>query len=256
MDNEQAKLILSTYRPGGEDASDPIYTKALEQVRRDPELGSWFAGQRRFDQSMQQALQTIQPPAGLRDQLLINRRVVRLGEQNQAVRRLWARPTGWLAMAASILVLLGISLFYHPADRQSHAMSEAKYVESIQTLVGDGQVSLGKMASNTGELRTWLAAQGAPHDFLIPPSLRDLEGMGCQTFIVGDAKVSLICFILDKNQMVHLFVIDEAAIINPPGQVPSIIRNGDHIAATWSKAGRTYLLTGMNIDEETLRRLI
>jgi len=38
VNNHEAKLILQAYRPGGEDASDPLFAEALEQARRDPEL--------------------------------------------------------------------------------------------------------------------------------------------------------------------------------------------------------------------------
>jgi len=33
------------YRPSGDDASDPFFREALEQVERDPELKKWFANE-------------------------------------------------------------------------------------------------------------------------------------------------------------------------------------------------------------------
>jgi len=42
MDSGEAKFILSAYRPEGQDASDPRFAEALEQVRRDPILQRWF----------------------------------------------------------------------------------------------------------------------------------------------------------------------------------------------------------------------
>ena len=64
MDNEQAKLILQAYRPGGEDAEDPFFSEALDRARLDPELAKWFAEQRAFDEAMRKALQTRIPPVG------------------------------------------------------------------------------------------------------------------------------------------------------------------------------------------------
>jgi len=75
MNNEESKLILQAYRPGGEDAGDPFFSDALEQARRDPGLGRWFAGQRTFDDSMQQALQAEAAPPGLRDALRLTRKI-------------------------------------------------------------------------------------------------------------------------------------------------------------------------------------
>lgn len=60
----------------------------------------------------------------------------------------------------------------------------------------------------------------------------------------------------DKNQLVHLFVVDEQAITDPPSADPVITKKGNAVAATWSTGGRTFFMTGTNLNEETLRRLI
>lgn len=257
MNNEQSKLILSAYRPGGEDASDPFFTEALEQSRLDPELGKWLADQRRFDQSFQSALQSIATPTGLLESLLLNRKVVRLDNSSTAPSRGWGVPGRWMALAAALILLLGIGLLLKPdSPVPGTTMSEMQFTGAIHDLKAGGKITLGKMASNTDELRAWLASQDAPHDFPLPASLQNLEGMGCQTFIINGAKVSLLCFMLEKNQLVHLFVVDESAITNPPGRSPVITRDGEAVAATWSAAGRTYVLVGEDLDEETLRLLI
>jgi len=49
MNNQEAKFILAAYRPGGQDASDPLFAEALEQVRRDPD---WQRGLRPNNISM------------------------------------------------------------------------------------------------------------------------------------------------------------------------------------------------------------
>ena len=42
MNNQEAKFILGAYRPGGRDAVDPMFSEALAQAGRDPELRAWF----------------------------------------------------------------------------------------------------------------------------------------------------------------------------------------------------------------------
>ena len=42
MTNQDAKLVLSAYRPNGADARDPFFEQALQQANRDPELTEWF----------------------------------------------------------------------------------------------------------------------------------------------------------------------------------------------------------------------
>lgn len=254
MDNEQSKLILSTYRPGGEDASDPFFAEALEQVRRDPDLGRWFAEERRFDEAMHSAMESMRPPSGLRDQLLVNRRVVRLHQRPGLMARLRSRPALWMALAASVIVLLGISFLMQSPDRTP--LTAAQFVDEVFDLKQSGKISLGKMGGGTEELRAWLAQRGSPADFTVPAKLEALGGMGCQTYTINGHKVSLVCFMLDKDRIVHFFVMDSSGLDHPPGAAPSFIQRDDLTAATWSKAGRTYVLTGKDVDEETLRCLI
>lgn len=254
MDNEQAKLILSAYRPGGQDASDPFFAEALAQARMDPELSAWFAAQRQIDQIACEALQAVTPPHGLRESLLIDRKVVRMSDRIRGQR--WTRPTSWMAVAALVFFLLGIGLLMQPHFQEPQPMNRQQFAEVLYDLTATGNITLGKMASNQAELRAWLAEQGAPHDFPVPDSLHETGSIGCQSFDFNGAKVSLLCFMLDKDQLVHLFVIDDHAIADPPGQVPVIMNQGKAVAAVWSSEGRTFFMTGTNLDEATLRRLI
>lgn len=253
MDNEQAKLILSVYRPGGEDASDPFFAEALDQVRRDPELGAWFTEQRRFDQSIHSALQAEAPPSGLRESLLLNRKIVRMTEPAPR-NRFWAKTTFWLALAASIVLLLGIGLMLRPDT--ATPMSGEEFVQKVLDLKTSGQISLGKMSSDPEELRQWLAQRRSPSEFELPDSLENLGAMGCQTFTINGHKVSLLCFMLDQNRIVHFFVIDSHNLEGAPGSQPRFQQVDNIAIATWSEGGRTYVLTGKDVDQETLSRLI
>jgi hypothetical protein len=159
-----------------------------------------------------------------------------------------------LALAASVILLLGIGLLLRPDA--TGPMSGEQFVQSVLDLKTSGQISLGKMSSDPEELRTWLARQRSPSAFDLPPSLEKLGAMGCQTFTVHGHKVSLLCFMLDKDRIVHFFVIDNESLEGAPGTQPRF-RQVDNIAtATWSIGGRTYVLAGKDVDEETLRRLI
>lgn len=44
MDKEEARPILGAYRPEEQGKVDPLFTEALEEVARGPELARWFAG--------------------------------------------------------------------------------------------------------------------------------------------------------------------------------------------------------------------
>ena len=70
MNNQEAKFILSAYRPSGEDAARKQFAEALKQVSRDPALANWLADQRAFDQANSDALCSIPVPADLRGNIL------------------------------------------------------------------------------------------------------------------------------------------------------------------------------------------
>ena len=255
IDNEQAKLILQAYRPDGEDADDPSFSEALEQARVDPELAKWFAEQRAFDEAMRKALQTRIPPVGLRDSILLTKKISAL-PRRQPSRPVWRRPRV-MALAASIVVLLAAAVLIRPGAEHyiSHPMTVAAF--SHQVLDLNDRVSLGKMSNKPAELRAWLAERGAPSDFELPRGLRDAQGLGCQSYTIGGAKVSLLCFMLGQDQFVHLFVVDRDALKDAAPNASRVIRTEGGIPlATWTSGGKSYLLTGINVSEETLRRLI
>lgn len=256
MNNEESKLILQAYRRGGEDAGDPFFSDALEQARRDPGLGRWFAGQRAFDDSMRQALQAEAAPPGLRDAIRLTRKIAVFPKKT--ARPVWQHP-GLLALAATIVALLATTILLLPqAERETlQPMTVAGFSKQVLDLKEHGGISLGKMTNNSAEIRAWLAERGAPSDYELPPGLRSVPGIGCQSFDMGGTKVSLVCFMLGKDQMVHLFVVDKAALKDAPADIRPTLHTGNGLAwATWTSGGKSYVLTGMNVTKETLRRLI
>jgi len=78
MSNYDAKLVLNAYRSGDADAEDPFFKDALKQAKRDPELMDWFIKQRAFDDVIVAKVRTIEPPAGLKVQILAMLRAARL----------------------------------------------------------------------------------------------------------------------------------------------------------------------------------
>ena len=93
MTSERAKFLLSVYRPNGADAQDPAFKEALDQVRRDAALASWFQQQRDFDEMIYSKLRSIETPAALRETILAGLRTTAI-PQYRIVR--------WLAIAAAL----------------------------------------------------------------------------------------------------------------------------------------------------------
>lgn len=101
MNNDEAKFILAAYRPGGQDATDPLFAEPLSQARRDPDLKVWFKSQLAFDSAVAARLREVQPPAGLRDLILAGVRVSRR-------ERTWPRRWHWFAAAAMLAIGLSV----------------------------------------------------------------------------------------------------------------------------------------------------
>ena len=70
MDKEQARFILSSFRPDGADVGDPDFAEALKLAMENRELGEWLASERAFDAEFANALGTVNLPENLREDIM------------------------------------------------------------------------------------------------------------------------------------------------------------------------------------------
>ena len=248
MDNDRAKMILSAYRSDGADASDPIFAEALAQAQRDPELARWFAEERALGERMHAALQSERPPVDLKDALLLAANVGRM----PAHRSWWARPV-WLAAAAAAIVLFaGLAFFALKPDRAP--MTLAGVTSEMARLQREDRISLGAMTSDPVQIQRWLKEHDGPSDFAAPAGLASQMRLGCQVLDINGNKVSLVCFQVGGQQMVHLLVIDRRRLSDPPvvGK-PILMQEGELAFATWTEGDRTYVIAGRG-RAESLRQ--
>lgn len=258
MTIEEAKQRLQAYRwyDGAEDAADPFFDEALKLARENSELGEWFAQQQAFDKAMSSALQTMTPPAGLRESLLLSAK--RRSPSNRSNHFWFSRQL--LALAAALVLLLGGAAWYSGLFaplRPGSALTMESFAKQVLDLRDQGQISLGKSGSDPDQLRVWLAEQGAPAQFVLPRGLDRLPSHGCQTYRIGGAKVAFICFPIEGGQVAYLFIVDQSSLKGvSPLESPSFHATSGGAYATWSAGGKSYVLTGDNLSEETLHKLI
>jgi hypothetical protein len=74
VDSDQARAILSVYRPGIDD-HDPQFAEALAQADRDPELGAWLADLEKEFSDVRQRLRGLRVPADLANKIIRERPV-------------------------------------------------------------------------------------------------------------------------------------------------------------------------------------
>lgn len=70
MDKEQARFILQSFRPDGADAKDPDFAEALALAAEDRDLGDWLAVERAQDAAFAAALNGLEIPDELRENIL------------------------------------------------------------------------------------------------------------------------------------------------------------------------------------------
>ena len=67
--------------------------------------------------------------------------------------------------------------------------------------------------------------------------------------------VSLICFSLAGGEIVHLFVIDQKALSDPPNFTPEFHQMAGWSTASWSDGEKSYLLA-TEAGSDTLKGLL
>ncbi len=246
MNRDEAKFILRAYGVDGQDQSDPQFAEALEMVKRDPELARWFAEEQAVDSRLARSFGTFPVPPDLKTQLLAVRKVV--------VVPFWQRHPVWLAVAAAIVILLGIVFISRPW-RTGPALAGYQ-PEEILRLAAQGPHATTMVAS-LDETRTWLATTGLPANLELSGPLADLRFKGCRTVAWRGRKVAMIC-IFDGARHLDLFVFNHGSTTTglPAGQ-PEFAQVSGRATATWTRAGHTYLLAAHDaVAPETLKRYL
>lgn len=245
MNKEEAKYILQAYRLSGQDAQDPKFREALEQLKRDPDLARWFAEERAIDSRIGAKLKAaVKPPVNLKAMLLAQGKIMRPAP--------WWRQPQWLATAAAAcLALLGIvgMLWLKP-------QGGSQFAEYRKTMTATKIDRLDLMSRDVAEVRRWLARTNAHGDFAVPMGLNGKPSLGCRLLEWKGQKVSLICFELANKQVAHLLVIDRKAFSDAPAESPQFAQVGEVATASWSRGDKTYLVASKGSKEQDLQKLL
>ena len=242
--NDRAKLLLSAYRPGGNDASDPAFAEALAQAQRDPALRAWLEESQAFDRAVAERLGAMPVPADLRATILA-------GAKFSQPRRWWQMPKFW-ALAA-VLAVMAVLAAFRPA-----AKPDAWQADSIAVLdrIEKGDVPLDTEHAQPAHLVEWLNAHAAPVPAAIPPALAQGPSLGCKSIDSARRKVSLLCFDLGNGEQAHLFTTPRDGLrLPPPDRHPIFSRMRNWNLASWSDGAQAHMLAS-EIAPERLRTLL
>lgn len=244
--NDQAKLLLSAYRPSGADATDPAFAEALAQAARDPQLRAWLAESQQFDQAIASKLRGLAVPTDLRATILA-------GAKFSKPLRGWHRSRGW-AMAALFVVLASVAAWQvSKRDRLDTWQTDALAVlDKVET----GALKLDAENPQPENLVDWLRQKAAPVPAIIPQALAAHPTFGCKTIDSGGRKVSLICFDLGNEDQAHLFTTARAGLkVEPPEKPPIFSKQHHWNLASWRSGEEVHMLA-TQVDEKRLRALL
>ncbi len=245
MNNQEAKLILQAYRPGGQDASDPLFAEALEQARREPELQKWLAEQNALETRLQARLEAAIPvPRGLKSDLLALRKISRPAPW-------WFQPMKLAAAAAVVVLLLGLAVLFLLPQKKTQLDS---FRETMARYSAQEHGHVVFESHDLAKIQSWLQGRGVETNFDLPAALPGRSTQGCRVVDWNGHKATMICFML-KGEHMDLFVMDRAGLPDlPDNSAPQYARTGGLMTATWLKGDKIYLLTGEN--KELLQKVL
>jgi hypothetical protein len=236
MDNREAKFILSAYRPGGQDASDPGFADALEQARRDPILECWFSESIAFDAAITEKLRAAEVPPDLRKTILAGVKVSRPIH--------WSKPFVKWAIAAAVIsmAILGSLIWREPRKLSGLAGWQNQALDAVSSLVRN-ESSFDAQSHNAGELMAWLRANNAPAAQTLPQNLDKLESIGCKTLSWNGIPVSVICFMRRDGGLIHLVTMNASAASDRAiKRKANLVQRGSWSTATWREGDIIYML--------------
>ena len=236
MNREQAKEVLMLYRPGTADADDPEVVQAMAVARQDPDLARWFKQHMGFQTAMRAGLRQLPVPEHRKLELLVGRKIIG--------PTIWWRQPVWLTAAAAVLVLcLGLAvLWLRPATPDRFVDFEKMMVSKAL----NPAYAMDWTTNNMAALRQSFASRGAPSDYDVPRGLSRLSLTGGGALTWRANPVSMVCFDRGDKQMVFLFVMNRAALKDPPPQSPVVGRINALVTVSWASSDKAYLLAGPN----------
>ena len=234
--------MLSVHRGGDAEAIDPRLADARTKAESDPALKEWWATDQEQDRTISAKLASLPVPAGLKARLL---------EPPPEVSA--EPPRGWTRvalLAAACLVALAV-LFGSWRGPFQPAVSLADYRDEM---VGFIKVdpNLEMKSPDLAKVESWLQKNNAPSQLVLPKKLRDLEPVGCRTLRFRGHDVALVCFKRNEGGLLHLFVLNRAALPDEiKDKAPQISPEGTWMTAAWGDGDQVYLITAQG-DEKVI----
>ena len=288
MHREEAQNILQLCRPdNSEDRNDPLIAEALELLKKDAELRTWFDEQQALDAKIRNDLNRIEPPADLYAAILTGMHAhaaqpqligtkAEDTEQDQHTIR-FTQPTNrsdqrsglraWMGIAA-IFAIVGVALMLSRSEAPTQLANNDQSAAGASPIIATAGVpnmieflaqqisefngsKFDKRGEQVGDLQSHLASTGMPNPAQIPKKLEQLTTIGCVTFDYDGTKLSMICF--KNDQVYHLITVDKARVpidCTPcQGQKSKVFEAQQQAFKVWAEGEQIFILTTQGCKE-------
>jgi hypothetical protein len=244
MTIEEAKFILSAYRPNGSDAGVAAFGDALRMAAGDPALSAWFAHSRALDAAVAAKLRRIEAPPGLREAILAGARVSD-SQRSRGPGRAWI--AGLAAAAAVAIVVFSMKAPARPATGTAAFAAFA-----INDMANEKHGGRGEPA---GALIAQLETKGARMPGAEQIDFEKLRDTGCRTLNLAGHDVLEVCFTRDGATF-HFYVTRrDGTLGDSVARGPSFITEAAGAAAVWSDSRFDYAIASL-AGAEAIRRLL
>lgn len=296
MDKEQAKFILESFRPDGADAHDDTFAEALQLAVEDRELGEWLAGERAsdaefastlmdveipdqlrlhilavmrgeeindpdaelvMDEMLCGALEEVEPPTGLKDQILAAMAVQQQDREAGVIPMNTAseKKSGWLnmkgVMSMAAALALGGFLALQVGSLKSDGVMSAHVVQQHAGDFLNASFELDVKNSNREEVKNWLVSNNLPSPSSLPSRLAGMKILGCKKVMLPEGQEgSLLCYSEGSGGDVHVVIVKNEMIKG--GRIPFIkevtkkncyfCSNTGMDVASWQDDKHTYIM--------------
>ena len=255
MNRDEAKIILQLYRPDTADAEDPQIAEALALAKHDPELARWLEEHCARQKALRDKFRQITAPAGLKEQII---------SEQAAGRKPVSRREKFLLVGAVTAIVVSLAFLaqsWLPQHNNGTDNTFSIYQNQMAGVALRGY-SMDLTTNDPAQIRTYLAQQHAPADYVLPVALQKIAVTGCAVEGWQDKKVSMICFStgrpLPPGQQgdLWLFVVDSGSVKDAPdASSPQFEKVNQLATATWSQGGRLYFLATAG-DEPAIRKFL
>lgn len=240
-EDAELRRILNVHRGNDSELVDPRFVEARQKAESDPALRQWWTQEKELDRMIGAKLGSVPVPADLKARLVSRQNVV------GTPRRSWTRAA---LLAAACLIALAV-LFGSWRGPFQPAVSLADYRDEM---VGFIKVdpALEMKSPELAKVTDWLQKNRAPSQITLPKNLQRLEPIGCRTLRFRGRDVALICFKRKEGSLLHLFVIDRAALPEiAKHNGPLISAQTNWMTAAWAEGDQVYLMA-LQGDRQTI----